>query len=609
MDSSALLCNICPKRPNFSDVSHLLTHVSSKAHLSNYFKLQVRSHQEPPAGDLLREYDHWYKANSLAKLLADRMASKEARKKKSQSKTSKHSTPYLPKKAGGSKLTTTVACPSPHQSLPSFLDPRLSESYLNAGPMTESGNALPSTYITPTLTSTLSPQPNLRTDFHQPSTPPKGSVSSGQRKPETRSERQNVNESHIQTPTRHKNLGSGGDSTPRLLRSGLSYDPFVDYSDTLEYLGISENDKERADEIARLKGVLWPGMDIFDSATEQMRKKRNQKKDESILKMMEKTSMCVEPTEFIFSPTGILRKQRVISGNVEDSSPLKGETPIPKRRAVRPKRGLLSQADPNVPHGQYRKRPRKSRGFGLRKPSEEPSRLGLRISRSPAARRPGLRYYSAHSGEHDELELSVRALERKPRNGFEVFHDGEDNYKMNFKDQYEQDGLPLASSTSSPYHRLTRRDAMTYGSFQPPIVGSYASTIASRAYLSSDKENVEPLLTGHGRIDPLVGWSSPLMKRRYAGDTGYPPQYFMSESQRPGLAAFEGHDMFTGYSCNPLATSFSKFHEENHIYSADADIAADIKPQSGNSPGSSEATISDIEHDDFERLYLDGSSY
>lgn len=98
------------------------------------------------------------------------------------------------------------------------------------------------------------------------------------------------------------------------------------------------------------------------------------------------------------------------------------------------------------------------------------------------------------------------------------------------------------------------------------------------------------------------------MKRRYTSDTGYPPQYFISETQRAELAAFRGHDMITGYSCNPLATSFSKLPgEENNIYGADTDTTTDCKNRS--SPDSPEATISDIEREDFERLYLDGSSY
>lgn len=611
MDSSALLCNICPKRPNFSDVSHLLTHVSSKAHLSNYFKLQVRSHQDPPAGDLLREYDRWYKANNLAKLLSDRMASKEARKKKSQSKSSKCFTPYLPKRVGEHKTITLAACPSPHHSLPNFLDPRLSDSYLNAGPIPGNGDTFPSGDMIPILPTALGTETHFHSDYPRPSTPTKGPLPRYW-KQEPQSGPENEPDVHVQTPTRHRGPDNTWDTTPRLLRSRLSYDPFVDYDEPLEYLGITETDKERADEIARLKGVLWPGMDIFDSATEQMRRKRNQKKDASILRMMEKTSMCVEPTELIFSPTGILRKQRVISGNVEDSSPLKGETPIPKRRAVRPKRGLLSQADPNIPRGQDRKRPKKSAGCGLHLRQEEPPRLGLHIPQSPTTSLPVLHrngYYSPTRGESDELELSVRAFQRKPRNGFEVFHDDEGKYRIGFKDQFADSGLPYVPAPSS-YQGFARREPMAYGSLQPSTSGSCVSNVAGQAYTSANKENIEPFLTSQGRVDPLVGWSSPFMKRRYPSDIAYPPQYFVSEAHRAGFTPFEDHGMLTGFSCNPLATSLSKLPGgENNLYGADTDTATDYKSRSEGSPDSPNATISDIERDDFERLYLDGSSY
>lgn len=322
--------------------------------------------------------------------------------------------------------------------------------------------------------------------------------------------------------------------------------------------------------------------------------------------------MCVEPTELIFSPTGILRKQRVISGNVEDSSPLKGETPIPKRRVVRPKRGLLSQADPNIQRGQDRKRPKKSARCGLQQQQEEPSRLGLRIPQSPTTSLPVLHrsgYYSPTRGESEELELSVKAFERKPRNGFEVFHDDEEKYRIGFKDQYDESGLPYAPATSL-YQGFARREPIAYGSLQPPTSGSYVSNVAGRAYTSANKENIEPFLTSQGRVDPLVGWSSPFMKRRYPGDTAYPPQYFISEAHRAEFAPFEDHGMLTGYSCNPLATSFSKLPGgENHLYGADTDTATDCKSRSESNPNSPNATISDIERDDFERLYLDGSSY
>lgn len=83
-------------------------------------------------------------------------------------------------------------------------------------------------------------------------------------------------------------------------------------------------------ECTKLKGVYWPGMDIFDSATPEMRRKRNQKKDSSVVEQLELNSQEVEATELIFTPQGSFKKQRRISSSVyddEESSPMRGESP------------------------------------------------------------------------------------------------------------------------------------------------------------------------------------------------------------------------------------------------------------------------------------------
>jgi len=77
MDLELLNCSICPKQPSFSDTSHLLTHVSSKGHLSHLHKLQVRSHQEIAASVQLASYNQWYQQHGLGQLLSERMLQKE----------------------------------------------------------------------------------------------------------------------------------------------------------------------------------------------------------------------------------------------------------------------------------------------------------------------------------------------------------------------------------------------------------------------------------------------------------------------------------------------------------------------------------------------------
>lgn len=74
-----LKCVICPKQPTFSDTSHLLTHASSKGHLSHLHKLQIRSHQDVDAGQRLAAYDLWFQQHGVAQLLSERLQQKEAK--------------------------------------------------------------------------------------------------------------------------------------------------------------------------------------------------------------------------------------------------------------------------------------------------------------------------------------------------------------------------------------------------------------------------------------------------------------------------------------------------------------------------------------------------
>src|SRR5689334_3547891 len=78
--SIPLKCTLCPRRPNFSDVSHLLTHISSKSHLSHRFKTELRSHTEREAQETIRQYEDWYERYGIRGLLADRMAAKDQKK-------------------------------------------------------------------------------------------------------------------------------------------------------------------------------------------------------------------------------------------------------------------------------------------------------------------------------------------------------------------------------------------------------------------------------------------------------------------------------------------------------------------------------------------------
>jgi hypothetical protein len=87
------------------------------------------------------------------------------------------------------------------------------------------------------------------------------------------------------------------------------------------------------EDTSKLKGILWPGMSLFDSATPTARRKRNQKKDASIVEQLEANSLDVEPTEMVWTPDGHLKKQKRISGMVDTSSSPFTASP-PKRQRV-----------------------------------------------------------------------------------------------------------------------------------------------------------------------------------------------------------------------------------------------------------------------------------
>jgi hypothetical protein len=79
-----LVCKLCPKASTFSDLSHLLTHVASKGHLHNQFKLGLAKDTDPAAAQVLTEYDAWYSEFGLTDLLKTRSDSREQRQKSNQ---------------------------------------------------------------------------------------------------------------------------------------------------------------------------------------------------------------------------------------------------------------------------------------------------------------------------------------------------------------------------------------------------------------------------------------------------------------------------------------------------------------------------------------------
>ncbi len=355
------------------------------------------------------------------------------------------------------------------------------------------------------------------------------------------------------------------------------------------------------EESPKLKGVFWPGMDLFDAATEEMRRKRNQKKDGSALKHMERTSEMVMPDEAIYSPGGTWQKTRVITGNVDDTSPLRGETPVPK--PVRRRRQALAETDGNVPRTSNRKgkgRKRRSRAQGLKEMSKEPSPY---IPSSPIAGsyRPASRF-SPTEDENMEFKLTVGNLkDRKKRGNFAIFN-GNGYARVQHQPQSLVPDLdctrsrpPLGPSHSQHSTSRPQMEFMTTPWLQPQYQqsSSYHSMYTSVGQhnihnalgdgLGMGKENMEPGFATAGRP---IGYAkpAPLVQAPVTAQDHFRSIQAPRLGGNFGLGGLNMFDDPFGYSTNPLSAAFQQmpstfeapFLSETYPYSAGA-VAEDTK--------------------------------
>ncbi|KAI9728959.1 MAG: hypothetical protein M1828_000044 [Chrysothrix sp. TS-e1954] len=312
MDTSSipLQCSICPRKPHFSDVSHLLTHVASKGHLSFYYKLKVRASQEQEAKVSVDAYDHWYLDWEVEKLMSDRMRQKDRRRPRG-------------------RVQARPRRPLPDQST---LDPQLTSALTRSKSLKHESRSFTPAVELPTFAKPTRPKLHWWSTQHP--------------------------FSYLATPIESEEDGSPVLQQYDVERDLLDFMPDIQ-SDAIEEVDVKSS--EESNEMARLKGVIWPGMDIFDSATPYMRRKRNQKKETSVVERLEYNSQQVDAMERIYTPSGELKKQRKITGRVDFSSSPLAVCRSPPPRTSTLHRQVLTDKDANAP--------------SMRRSGAEPARL------------------------------------------------------------------------------------------------------------------------------------------------------------------------------------------------------------------------------------------
>ena len=622
MTSVPLCCNICPKHPDFSDISHLLTHVGSKGHLSHYFKAQVRSRQEPLVRQRLEDYDRWYAQHQIERLLSQRMMLKETKdiqtKPKTARKTARASTVAgnVAKKPRRSRISSQR--PPYGANVDETIDPLLSHVSPRHPPLSSLELFLSNHSASEIASKHRAHVPRMR----QQTESPEGISSAAA--------------SQISFGSMRKDFGldmeddCGYEASPSYSPTKMTYpDPSTHSSlaqrhsssqptSALEQECENANGKHDLDirmsipgdeglaQSPVLKGVQWPGMDIFDSANPEAQRKRNQKKNTSVIAQMELNSTSVEPLERIYWPEGRLKMERIITGNVE-SSPPKEESPKPKRRRHLSDKPILGDLSTNLPAITKKIKPRKP--YTRRSPSQRPSYQRNTASRHADSRDPPKRGTAPLDPRastnprtlHSKVDFLDVESERRPdptdyhprRNHNFAIHDDDDDdehkHTTNSSRRNEKPtqylfmpemhdkptvasphalsshGLGLPFTLSHPYSSAISYPSYGRSSSTPrePNV-RLSRPVASISTASSiNKENCRPNFDLDGQPD---GESPPALmgrkpQRYFSVNEAHPPHFFDFLPTQVEFGGLANSNIF-GSSFNPLNPSAQFQHNQ-----------------------------------------------
>ncbi len=301
---------------------------------------------------------------------------------------------------------------------------------------------------------------------------------------------------------------------------------------------------------------------MWDSAHPEDQRRRNQKKDGSVVKSMERLSKLVEPTEAVYTITGTLRKARHIDDLEDNSSLIEGETPVPKSKP-RQKRKALARVSANIPRLVQRKvRAKKDRSAGHER-NENGLPVLVQIPSSTARATEALQMqYTPTEEENAEFQLAVRNMPLRKRVGnFAIFTDNNAAYSprlLSYPGQHMS--LNQDYAVPMPQRLVIPSQAWLQPQNQNPLYVdnkySYHPVYPAFQEFGYSKENVLPMASrlDAQTVNPLA-WKSPLPSSSTEGQSydstfGNFSGYFDAPCNLP--------DPF-GYAKNPLVDAFGHF--------------------------------------------------
>ena len=567
MEVIPLLCKICPKQPHFSDVSHLLTHVASKGHLSHYRNAKIRSREDPDVRQQLDEFDEWYDRYGIERLESQRVVQKDARNRTAKARPSIDVVPPTSRKSRKPRSKSTVLPANVDEvGEESFIDPRLSglqslkeqSQTTRKSPHHDSPPPFDLTSLHPVNATRTRPWFLAAPRYTAPIVPLDGNVSGITIKSDTDVE--GVDWLETSSPVKSAYPDPSDLTRPYHFKPtatpALTSRPLE--NSTVTPTNSSEHSPQTSESsstcLIKLKGPQWPGMALFDSASPKAQRLRNQRKQHSILEQMEHNSIVVQPIERIYFPGGSLKKERPITGNVE-SSPLMEPTPKPKRRRRRSSRAALDNLSTNAPKTRVRKPTKRATSsketenidFGdlFTQDTIGPAVTGYRTGK--ASKILSETDYHQDSNEWT-LNSGLPNFENQP--AFSVFRDtGEEDHTKPSTVAEQQPAtidypflrLPDAHSIGHHTAELLAQSSMlgpktakrlmpAFGqsSVNDPRPGAWDYTLRNARSINANKENIEPLLDPDGHIDneaPRAG-NQRVTQRYFAVSGNDAPRFF-----------------------------------------------------------------------------------
>ncbi|KAI8964829.1 hypothetical protein F5Y11DRAFT_345028 [Daldinia sp. FL1419] len=299
-----LVCYACEKIPTFSDLSHLITHVSSKAHLLELYNLRIKSHGNDEYSARARRFHTWNETYNIDGLVRQRMEARDEKGVQPQRRghtrgdePSLRSTTRRGTRGNRGRRGNT----NPRGRARRAPDPmdikHEPEDSANFG---DSYNDLRSPLIHPW-------QSNLN-----PLMPQEGDLDL---MPQTNFDTWENEESLVKYES-----SEGESSYPS---ENLTEVTEANEADTG---GIS------------LKGIIYPGMGLFDAAKEEQRRKRNQRKPPAVLLQLEINSTMVTTQEDVYDCNLDYQRSRDVYDDASvDGSEAEDEDDVerkPKRRGA-----------------------------------------------------------------------------------------------------------------------------------------------------------------------------------------------------------------------------------------------------------------------------------